>query len=180
MLLQLAFCYRFHSFLENSNSSIPSHHPLNSTSPLVVFSPLLIQALHSWPNVLCLQGAAAKDPTSNKPTVCKEKKQLSDIIPTPPAQLLITRHTPLVNRNHTVLKQLLSVPADSTFRGKQLKVDEDGGTRFDDGSEGEIPAVHINNTLLRKHFRNLTASFLKPLERHFNLCREMKGADGIR
>jgi hypothetical protein len=34
-------------------------------------------------------------------------------------------------------------------------------------SEGEIPAVVINNAVLRQHFRALTLAFLKPFERFF-------------
>ena len=46
------------------------------------------------------------------------------------------------------------------------------GWTWDDGrglSRGDIPAVVINNAILRQHFRNLTFSFLRPFERYFRL-----------
>ncbi len=51
--------------------------------------------------------------------------------------------------------------ASAPGRVESSKHDDDD----DDEEEGDIPAVHINNAVLRKHFRKLTAAFLKPLER---------------
>ena len=40
------------------------------------------------------------------------------------------------------------------------------------GKVGEVPAVVINNAILRQHFRHLTTAFLRPFNRYFRVDAE--------
>eukprot|EP01138_Halocafeteria_seosinensis_P003010 gb/GECG01003074.1/.p1 GENE.gb/GECG01003074.1/~~gb/GECG01003074.1/.p1 ORF type:complete len:868 (+),score=91.16 gb/GECG01003074.1/:1-2604(+) len=82
----------------------------------------------------------------------------------------------------TVLKQLLPVN-NGLEEGEQLRLNTASENKGKgsaaaersltyDHSEGEIPAVIINDSILSKHFRDLTVGFLRPFETYFELCME--------
>ena len=77
--------------------------------------------------------------------------------------MFVTRAAALVPPDAAVLNQLLRLrPKDELGSEPQLRVGGDA-----DGSPGEVPAVVINNAVLRQHFRKLTHAFLKPFNRYF-------------
>lgn len=56
------------------------------------------------------------------------------------------------------------------------------GWSFSDGhgtDGGEIPAVVINNAILRQHFRQLTFSFLRPFDKYFHIDPRWRPCSGV-
>ena len=112
--------------------------------------------------------------------------------------MLVTRRQPALPCNQDILRQLLPLRRGDEAQlqvrlvqggaipvtyGAQASVGElpapsrsagaGAGTsvQFHGMLQGEVPAVLINNALLRQHFRGLTQAFLRPFERFFSVGR---------
>ena len=128
--------------------------------------------------------------------VIPESASLCSVLPEPGQEVrakvcLISRSEPLLPPDTRILGQLLAIrPKDEAE--PQLRFDGEDGVM---GSLGSVPAVMINNAVLRQvrgsmdvcararghacvcvcvcpvvqHFRQLTLSFLKPFNRYFHV-----------
>ena len=82
----------------------------------------------------------------------------------------------MIPPSKTILRQLLSID-HSTEEGEQLRLNTsstnvpkgDNKAKVESTAEGEIPAVVINDSILSKHFRELTTGFLRPFKKYFEL-----------
>jgi hypothetical protein len=147
-----------------------------------------------------LQDAAISHPRSKEDVstmIISDVDALSECLPRPGEESsapprLVVRHAALIHPDEHVLSQLLPV-VPALEEGPQLRI---GGIRrptadkshevgtslhFDSVSTsalgGDIPAVVINNGILRQHFRHLTHGFLRPFEKYFVLSKKV--ADSI-
>jgi hypothetical protein len=82
---------------------------------------------------------------------------------------LVCKRQPFIHPDPYILKQLLVPNFEGEGMQGQLQIKDSGSYVGSDSSPGEIPAVVINNALLRKHFKQLTKSFLKPFKRYFGI-----------
>jgi len=98
------------------------------------------------------------------PTVAKRSDSLKNLLSDQQYEnsIILTRDEPLIPPNESVLKQLMVHKATEETKAA-------AAAAVCAGESWEAPAVAINNAVLRQHFRQLTAEFLRPLERYFKL-----------
>lgn len=160
-----------------------------------VTNPIFLKVFRHWPNLLVYSTKAAEGLSLAAPLfrrsvstptrrieVMKRSSDLESVVAAheDPSKLTATprflvEKASLLPADPSVLSQLLPVPRDTTEA--QLRLHANEGVSFGGGeTAGDVPAVVINNSLLRQHFRQLTREFLRPFERYFTINRSAKTA----